>query len=301
MMTKEIVLITGANGLVAKALADCLSEKYEVRFLTRKKVKNNDFVWDINKGYIDEKALQGVNHIVHLAGAGIADKRWTDKRKKEIFDSRITSTKLLLNTLKNKNIKITSFISASAIGYYGTVSSNAIFDESSPKGDDFLSDVCYEWEQVSKDFSDTCIFQKRIILRFGIILAKEGGALQKMLEPIKRNVGAVLGKGNQFMPWIHIDDLCDIITFAIGGELEDGVYNTVAPEHVANKDFTRLLASIYHKKIWLPNVPSWVIRLLFGKSSILLLEGTRVSSEKLMKSGYHFKFPTLKSALLDLK
>ncbi len=298
---KEIILITGANGLVAKSLKNHLQEKYEVRFLSRKKVNNNDFIWNIKKNYIDEKALVNVKHIINLAGAGIANKRWSEKRKKEIFDSRINSTKLLLNTIKEKNIKVKSFISASAIGYYGATTSDAIFDESSPNGKDFLSFVCSEWEKASKNFSNSNIFEKRIILRLGVVLSNNGGALKKMIKPIKLNIGAVLGKGNQFMPWIHIDDLCSIISFAIEGKLKNEIYNAVAPEHTTNKDITHLLASLYGKKILFPNIPGWFIKILFGGASVLLLKGTRVSSEKLISEGYSFKFPTLKSALLNLK
>ncbi len=300
-MPKEIVLITGANGLVAKRLQIHLQKEYEVRFLTRKKVNKNDFIWDISKKKIDKNALIGVKHIVHLAGAGVADKRWTKKRKKEILESRVNSTILLLNALKENNIKVENFISASAIGYYGTKTSSDIFDENSPKGNDFLSDVCADWERSSYDFLESGVYQRRIILRLGVVLAKNGGALQKMIKPIKLNIGAVLGSGKQFMPWVHIDDLCGIIDFAIKGKLESTVYNVVAPEHITNKIITKQLAEVYNKKLFLPNIPSWVLKMLFGQSSVLLLEGTKVSSEKITKAGYSFQFPTLKSALLNLK
>ncbi len=298
---KETVLITGANGLVAKALSQYLTPQYEVRFLTRKKTKPNEFVWDINKAYIEEGALDKVNHIVHLSGAGIADKRWTKKRKKAIFNSRVHSTKLLLETLKAKNIKVNTFISASAIGYYGAITGDDIFKESSPKGNDFLSFVCSEWEQTSADFAQSEVFEKRVILRLGVVLSKYGGALPKMLQPILWNIGAVLGSGHQFMPWIHIDDLCSVITYAIEGKLKSDTYNATAPQHTTNKEITELLASVHQKKIRLPNIPTWVIKVVFGGASILLLKGSRVSSEKLIQSGYSFKFPNLKDALINLK
>ncbi len=298
---KEIILITGANGLVAKELANFIGEKYEIRFLTRKKVSPDDFLWDIENNYIDIRALQNVKHIVHLAGAGIADKRWSKKRKEEIFTSRINSTKLLLETLKAEKIKIKSFISASAVGYYGNISSDKILNENSPRGNDFISYVCEKWEKTSDDFSDLDIFQKRIILRFGVIFSKKGGALQKMLAPIKLNAGAILGNGKQFIPWIHIKDLCAIINFAIEGNLKSGIYNAVAPEHVTNKEITKLIAFIYQKNLILPNIPSWLLKGLFGEATSLLLEGSRISAQKLIDSGYSFQFPKVEAALLDLK
>ncbi|PID95251.1 MAG: TIGR01777 family protein [Bacteroidetes bacterium] len=298
---KEVVLITGANGLVARSLAQNLHEKYEVRFLTRKPVSRNEFHWNVEKGEMDACALKGVTHIIHLAGAGVGDKRWSKKRKEEILASRVNSTRLLLETLKREGISIVSFIAASAVGYYGTIPSEGGVDESSSPGANFLSHVCLEWERASLDYSGLGLFQKHIILRLGVVLSRQGGALPKMLTPIKYHLGAILGWGSQFMPWIHIADLCAVIAAAVEGRLKSGTYNAVAPEHVSNEEFTRLLAAVYGKRIFLPPIPGWFVKLLYGEASLLLLEGVPVSSQKLRDAGYSFQFPELRAALLDLK
>lgn len=298
---KEVVLITGANGLVAKKLAEMLETDFTIKFLTRKPVCENEFEWNIEKQFIDLNAIKNVNHIVHLAGAGIADKRWSKKRKKEIIDSRVKSSDLIFKSLLANNSKITSFISASAIGYYGTINSEKTFDESSPKGNDFLSSVCFKWEQVLQKYAKHDVCKKNIILRIGVVLSNKGGALTKIIKPIRLNFGAVLGSGNQYMPWIHINDLCNLIKFAIEQKNINGIYNATAPEHTTNKKITQLLALIYKKRIWLPNIPNWFVKLIFGESSILLLNGSKVSSKKIIDSGFVFKFPKLKSALLNLK
>lgn len=297
---KEVVLITGANGMVAKHLSKYLESDYSLKFLTRKKKKKNDYEWNIETGYIDIDALKGVNHIIHLAGAGIADKRWSKKRKKIIYSSRVNSAKLILKTLISNNLKITSFISSSAIGYYGSVTSTNIFIEKNNKGDDFLSDVCYDWEHIAFEFEKKNITKKTVILRFGIVLDKSGGALKKMIIPIKYFVGAILGKGNQYMPWIHIDDITYMIIYALKKSELQGIYNAVAPEHITNREFTLTLAKQLKKPIYLPNIPSLIIKLIFGSSSVLILKGSRVSSKKIIEKGFKFKYDNLKHALQNL-
>jgi len=297
---KEVVLITGANGMIAKHLSKYLENDYNIKFLTRKKKKENDYEWNIETGYIDIDALKGVDHIIHLAGAGIADRRWSEKRKKIIYSSRVNSAKLILKILIRNNLKITSFISSSAIGYYGSVTSKNIFTEKNNKGNDFLSDVCYDWEDVAFEFKKNNIVKKIVILRFGIVLDKNGGALKKMIIPIKYYIGAVLGKGNQYMPWIHIDDITNMIIYAIKTSELQGVYNAVAPEHITNKEFTLTLAKQLKKPIFLPNISSFIIKLIFGSSSVLLLKGSRISSKKIIKKGFKFKYNNLKYALQNL-
>jgi uncharacterized protein (TIGR01777 family) len=296
---KEVILITGANGMVAKHLSNHL-ENYELKFLTRRKRKKNEYEWNVKTGYIDKNALQNVNHIIHLAGAGIADKKWNKTRKKSIYSSRVKSAELILNTLIENKIKITSFISASAIGYYGTETLKNIFVESSKKGSDFLSDVCYDWEHIAFNFKKKNISNRTVILRFGIILDKNDGALKKMKTPMKYYLGAILGKGDQYMPWIHIKDLVSMIKFVLINSELKGIYNAVSPEHITNKEFTLTLAKHMKRLILLPNIPSFIIKLMFGDSSILLLKGSRVSSEKIIKKGFKFKYNNLKYALQNL-
>ena len=299
-MKKEVILITGANGMVAKNLSSLLSDAYHLRFLTRKKVKNNDYLWDLKTGYIDAEVFKNIDHIIHLAGAGIVEKRWTKSRKKTILSSRVNTARLILHYLQKYQINITSFISASAIGYYGTQTTDIVYTEKSKRGTDFLSDICFEWEKVAKQFKASKVSEREVIFRVGIILSKNGGVLKKMIPPVKLSLGSLLSSGNQYMPWIHIDDLCSMIKYSIENCKISGTFNAVSPEHITNKDFTIALAKYYNKSIFLPNIPSWIIKLMFGESSILLLKGSRVSSKKIMDKGFKFKHLNLKNALQTL-
>ncbi|MCP4552764.1 MAG: TIGR01777 family protein [Bacteroidetes bacterium] len=297
---KEVVLITGSNGIIAKSLSEQLGDNYSLRYLTRKKRKENEFEWNINKKYIENGAFTDVSHIIHLAGAGISEKRWSENRKKTIFSSRIDSAKLILTILKKEHIKITSFISASAIGYYGTVTSEKIYYENDTKGNDFLSDVCYNWEKTADEFLNENISERVAKIRIGIVLSNRGGALEKIKVPIYYYLGAPLGNGKQYMPWIHIDDLCSIFKISIKEKKMNGVFNAVSPEYITNKTFTEILAKSMDRSIVLPNIPSIIIKLLFGEVSSLLLKGSRVSSKKIQENGLVFKYPNLEIALKNL-
>jgi len=297
---KETILITGARGAIAKHLSALILHDYHIKFLTRKKTHDNEYSWDLKTKNIDRAAFKDVDHIIHLSGAHIADKRWTAKRKIEIMSSRVDSAKLILETLKENRIKIDSFISASAVGYYGAKTSDSVFSEQDEGGVDFLSAVCHEWEKIAERFASENAARRTVILRFGIVLSKNEGVLPKMNLPVRLNLGAYFGNGSQFMPWIHIEDLCAMLQFVLKHKAAEGKFNAVAPEHVTNKIFTDCLAQCLHKRIWLPNIPSFMIRLLFGESSILLLEGSRISSQKITEAGFRFKYPALKTALENL-
>ena len=297
---KDVVLITGANGSIAKRLAKILNPEYSVRFLTRKKQAENEFEWDIENNYIDERALENVNHIIHLAGSNIADKRWTPKRRNLIYASRIDSAKLILNNLEKQKNKINSFISASAIGYYGTETTENIYTETAKNGNDFLSDICNNWEKIADVDTTKSISSKTVKLRFGVVLSKNSGALKKASLPIQFYIGSPLGNGKQFVPWIHIDDLCGIIKHSIENNKMEGTYNTVAPEHITNHKFTQTIAQILNRPLLLPNIPSFIIKLIYGEAATILLKGSRVSSNKIQESGYHFKFTKLETALREL-
>lgn len=295
----EIVLITGANGMLAKNLAGLLKINYTIRYLSRRPKNKNEYRWDIDKKFIDSKALEGVNHIIHLAGSSIADKRWSKKRRIDIVKSRVESATLIKNELTKQNITIDTFISASAVGYYGTETTEKIYTEESPKGNDFLSDVCVQWESIAETFKTDKIANRVCIIRAGIIVANDG-ALKKMIQPIKYGFGAVIGQGNQWIPWIHITDLSRIFMFLLENKNIDGVFNGVAPNHITNEELIRKIAKHLGKKIILPKIPEVIIRILFGKSSIILLKGSRVSSEKIMNLGFTYKFKTIDETLKDL-
>ncbi len=297
---KETVLLTG-SGMIAQRLAVKLEENnFIVKFLSRVKRASNYYVWDIDKRLIEKGAFNDVRHIIHLAGAGITDKRWTKKRKTEIVSSRVDSTKLLIETLKNRKIIIKNFLSASAIGYYGAETTENIYTEESFQGNDFLSDVCVQWEKAT-DLISILDHKCRIIkIRIGVVLSKKGGALEKMTKPIKYYLGAPLSSGRQYIPWIHLDDLCDLIIFSIENNKIRGVYNAVAPEYVNNIELTKTLAQKLKRPIFLPNLPKPILRLIFGEMSMILLGGSRVSSKKIISAGYDFKYKTVSSALENI-
>lgn len=288
------ILITGGTGLVGTRLAQMLIKKnHEVVILSRNPKKENEFKWNLSKNYIDKEAFKKVDYIIHLAGAGIADERWTDQRKKVIIDSRVETANLLFTTLKENNISIKGFISASGIGYYGAITTDTIFKETAPVGNDFLGEVCKKWEDAANQFKTLNI--PVTILRTGIVLSKKGGALEKMRLPVI----SPLGSGQQYLPWIHIDDMCEMYIQAIEGSLE-GIYNAVAPEHHTSKTFSKSLAKSIKRPYVGICVPSFMLKVLFGDLSVILLQGSRISAKKIEKNGYSFRFKTLKKALNNL-
>lgn len=295
------ILITGASGLIGTELSNFLFELgHEIIHISRsnKDGKFKSYQWDIEKGYLQNGALDDVDHIIHLAGAGIADKRWTPKRKQEIIDSRVKSAELLFNKISKLDQKPKSFISASAVGYYGAVTSDEIFSESDKPGDDFVAKVCKLWEASTKQFSDIGI--RTVQLRFGVVLSPNGGALKKMLLPTKLGIGSALGSGKQFFPWIHISDAISAIDKCISDDNMNGAYNLVSPSVYNYNDFAKILAEVLKKPYFMPNVPSFALKLIFGEMANIILEGSRVSPQKLIDSGFTFKYPNLKEALSNL-
>ncbi|PQJ78581.1 TIGR01777 family oxidoreductase [Polaribacter porphyrae] len=289
------ILITGGTGLVGTQLTELLlNKKHEVVILSRNPEKKNEFKWDVSKNYIDEKAFENIDYIIHLAGSGIADERWSEKRKKVIINSRVETANLLFNKIKKLKINLKGFISASGIGFYGAVTSDKIFKESDKAGNDFLGEVCIKWEDAAHQFSSLNI--PITILRTSIVLSEKGGALEKMIAP---PVISALGSGKQYMPWIHIDDLCNMYISLIEKNIT-GIFNAVAPEHHTSKTFSKILAKSIGKPFVGINVPSFMLKLLFGDMSKILLEGSRVSAKKIEKQGFTFRFSKLSEALNDL-
>src|SRR5690606_1272523 len=302
-MTKK-VLITGGTGLVGTALTELLVEKdYTVTILTRNKNLTSKHpnitygYWDINKGVIDKEELLSANYMVHLAGAGIADKPWSKKRKKEILDSRVEPIKLICNSLKNNAHQLKAFISASGVGYYGAITTNTIFDETAPAANDFLGKTCLQWELAVDELNDLSI--RTVKLRTGIVLAKNGGALPKMMQPFKFSLGAALGSGKQIMPWIHIDDLAQLYVAAIENDNFNGAYNAI-DRNVSNKDFSKILSKTMNKPFWLPNVPGFMLKFFLGEMAVILLEGSAASNQKLLQTGFKLKFINLEMGLRKL-
>lgn len=295
------VLITGASGLVGSRLTELLlSKKMEVVHVGRTKRNGSvpSFAWDVDKQQMDAKALAGVDAIVHLAGAGVADKRWTPTRKKEILDSRVQSTRLLYQILKEEKHSVKNIVSASAIGYYGFGLSDQLFTEERPPATDFLASVTTEWE---KEVDAIRELEIRVVkIRIGIVLSNKGGALKEMARPIQFGVGAPLGTGQQVMSWIHIDDLCEMFCKAIQDRSLAGAYNGVAPNPVTNAELTKAIASILKKPLWLPNVPPFVLRLLVGEMADIVVNGSKVSAEKILATRFKFQYSQIDDALRNL-
>ena len=298
----ETILITGANGLIGRHLTVLLKKKgYRVIHLSRSVAKKNDtetFVWNVDKQTIDEQAVKEADYIIHLAGEGITHHRWNIVQKKEIVDSRVKSIELLYNTLQASNKTLKGFISASAIGIYGSITTQKIFTEQDTPSSDFLGEVCKKWEEAATAISQLGI--RVVMLRTGIVLWKDGGALKKLATPVKFFVGTPLGSGKQYVPWIHLDDICEMYLKAIEDEKLHGAYNAVAPEHITNSGLIKMIAHQLHRPLILPNLPGSLLKLLLGEMAVVLLEGSRASCQKIQNAGFSFKFPTIKSALKEL-
>lgn len=302
ILMKKNVLITGGTGFVGKHLTAMLvAHGFSVSILSRKKQPDTDdvsfYLWDLEKQTIASEAIERADFIIHLAGESIAQKRWTNKRKESILSSRVASAQLLYTALQKKNHQVTAFISASAVGIYGAVNGKEICTEEMPPADDFLGLSCQKWEAAVQQFENLGIRTVRI--RTGLVLGENEGLLKQLSTVFKLKLGAVLGSGKQFMPWIHIDDLCRIYLEAIINSEMNGAYNAAITDDTNNKIFSKVLAGIYNYKIWLPNVPAFLIKLALGEMAKLVLTGRRISNVKIKASGFKFQFENLEIALRD--
>jgi uncharacterized protein len=290
------ILISGASGLVGTALIPTLIAKgHSVVRLVRQQPKgSNEIRWDSEKGFSfgEEHKLEGFDAVIHLAGDNVASGSWTDEKKRSIRESRTKGTKHLVDALKKLKLKPKIVISASAIGFYGNRGDEMLTEES-PKGAGFFPDVCDEWEN---EVREAGAFARIVMLRIGVVLAKEGGALDKMLTPFKLGVGGVIGSGKQWMPWITIDDIIGIIHYALEKPLR-GIYNTTAPNAATNHAFTKALGKVLGRPTIFP-LPEFAVKLMFGEmGETLLLQGCRVVPKRLQDMGYKFLYPNLDEAL----
>lgn len=297
----KTVLITGGSGMIGRRLSELLIEKgYDVIWLSREKHVKAEiprYKWNLLTGEIDKDALEEADVIVHLAGVPIAEGRWTEARKRMIVGSRVRSAHLILDKLKQMDIKLDAFISASAIGYYGAITSDKVFTEDDEHAEnDFLAQTCYNWEEQAKQFT-TDMGIRSVSIRTGVVLSKDSELVKKAVLPTKFWLGAPLGKGTQYMNWIHIDDLCKIYIKAIEDETMTGAYNAVAPENTTNAQFMKTIANLLRKPMFIPRVPEFVFKWFLGEASQIILEGSRVSSQKIQDAGYDFKYKTLRKAL----
>ena len=294
------ILITGASGLIGKSLVKKLIERgHSVNILVRKKTNEpNEFLWNLEENSIEDEAFFGVESIIHLAGATIA-KRWTNKYKKELYTSRIDTAKLLKKYALKHHLQLKSFISASGVNYYGTFTSNEILTEDTPiKKLDFLAELCKNWEEAAFDFSD--ISERIVCLRTSPVLAKKGGTFEPLKKITDLNLASAIGSGDQWMNWIHIDDLVELYVMAVENQEMNGSYNAVAEEIPSNKNFMKELAR-KSKKLFIPiPVPRFLIKLILGEMSTIILEGCRVSNQKIKSLGFEFQYPHLEETFENL-
>lgn len=295
------VLITGGSGLVGGHLTELLvAEGFAVRHLSRSAKLDAavpTFAWDISSGHVDPSALENVDHIIHLSGAGIADKRWTPRRMAELYSSRSGAADVLRTAVETRGNFPKSFISASGINYYGAVTTEHVFIEDDPPANDTIGKLTKAWEDAADSWSPHCRVVK---LRTAVVLAREGGALPKLAAPARWGLASPLGSGKQWIPWVHIEDLARIYLHAIRNNEMQGTYNIAAPEHVQNRDFMCEVAQVLHRPFLLPKVPAFALLLLLGGPSELILDGSRVSNSKVLASGFEFRHPQLNAALTGL-
>jgi uncharacterized protein len=295
------VLITGGSGLLGRRLTDALLEKgYQVSHLGRKQGKDarvKTFLWDVTKGKIDEQCIDAADVVVHLAGAGIADKKWTEDRKKQIINSRAASIRLIYNLIQKRPNKVNSIISAAAIGYYGNRGDELLTEESGP-GKGFMPECCVAWEEAADEGKTLGL--RVVKLRTGVVLDKKGGALPQMAMPVKLFAGAALGSGRQWVPWIHWQDAVGIYLAAIENIHLTGAYNMASPLPVTNKQLMKAIARQLNRPLWFFDVPALVFKILMGEMSIIILGSTRVSAQKIQDEGFKFKYPELAGALKQI-
>ncbi|MDM1041291.1 MULTISPECIES: TIGR01777 family oxidoreductase [Empedobacter] len=291
------ILLTGGSGLIGSELTKILIENgHQVRILTREKEIEHPFYhWD--KDTIDEKVFENLDGIIHLAGSLIA-KRWTNSYKKEIFSSRVDTANLLFEYVKKLNIDLKFFISASGTAYYGQITSNMIFKESDEPNIDFLGKVCVAWENAAYQFEK--IGARVVCLRTSLVLSKNGEGFKLLKKPIQLGVGANLGDGKQWMPWIHNADLLQIYAQAVEDEKMNGSYNASSPENINHSNFNHMLAKKMNKPFFMPNIPAFVMKLALGEMSDLVLKGSRIDATKIQETGFEFQYPTLEKALEEL-
>ncbi|MEO9954972.1 TIGR01777 family oxidoreductase [Nonlabens sp.] len=297
-----VILITGATGLVGSKISeDLLSQGHTVHYLTTRqsaiKSSNNHkgFLWNVNEMTIDAKCIDGVDAIVHLAGETVFQK-WTDAAKKRILNSRIDSTNLLLNLLKENEHQVKHVVTASAIGIYPDDQNGKALreDDIPPTATNFLADVCIAWEKIGTQFKELGLTHG--IVRIGIVLSGKGGALEQMSKPVKFYAGSGFGNGKMWQSWVAIDDLSGIFIHILDHELE-GVYNGVAPHPVRNRPMMNSIGKVMGKPVFLPNVPEFIMKLMLGEMSSIVLASQHASSSKIEEKGYSFKYPELEGAL----
>ncbi|WP_336829286.1 TIGR01777 family oxidoreductase [Sphingobacterium multivorum] len=295
------ILIAGGTGFVGGYLTAHLRKiGYELHLLTRTPKDQSSsgikyFEWDLKKSFIDINAFNGVDTIINLTGENISAGRWTSSRRLELIESRVLSLNLLFEYVKRHDLNIDKIISSSAVGYYGAYTSDTILSEDSNSGNDFLAHICKVWEKAAWQFES--LGAKTIILRKGIVLGRDGGMYSKLAPLAKLGINVSLGDGKQYIPWIDIHDVVRLYEFILDRTDIRGVYNAVAPQHITMNDFAYVLLRSFGRSSFLPNVPGFVIKLLYGDMAAMLLNGSPISAEKIRNRGFKFNYDTIARSL----
>lgn len=301
MRNHKTVLIGGGTGMIGTRLSQILSESgYEVLHLSRTRDLSAtfpQFEWDLHKGTINEAAVERAEYVINLAGAGIADGRWTDERKRVIIESRTKSNELLLKTFQKLGKKPKAYVSSAGSGIYGDTGEK-LMKETDPPGEGFIPKSCIQWENSIKEVATTGV--RTVAMRMGIVLSTRGGALERFLQPLNFFAAAYFGDGQQWYSWIHIDDACRMFQYALENEHLEGFYNAVAPNPVRNKEFTAVIVEASGKPALTLPAPEFALRLVFGEMADTILNSNKISCEKIQKAGFEFQYPALQHALRDL-
>lgn len=298
---QNIILLAGGSGLIGRALAQKLrASGRRVRTLSRARVSDDEpdrFFWDPERDFLNPEALRGVSVIINLAGANIGEKKWSARRKEEIVASRVKSHAAFARRFEEEKLKPALYISASAVGYYGDRGAE-ILTEDSAHGRGFLADTTVEWEKAAARAE--AYAERAVRLRIGVVLSRTGGALEKMALPVRMYAGAPLGDGQQYMSWIHIEDLCAMFQTAITDETWRGIYNAVAPQAITNLEMTRAIARVLKRPLFMPAVPAGALQLMLGEMAALVLESARATPARAIEANFPFQYSDVDAALADL-
>lgn len=295
----KIVLIAGGTGLVGTRLSEMLLEKgYQVRLLSRNPKGAEQFFWNPAKGLMDEQALTGVNAVINLAGAGIADKRWTRARKRELIDSRVQSGTLLRQAIQKMERPPEVYLSASAIGYYGNSGEKKMVETDAPVDDSFMTHCCRVWEQAAQTSGTKQI--RTVILRIGIVLDSDGGALPELVKPMYFGIAPWFADGSAWWSWIHLEDVCRMFIWALETPDIEGIYNAVGPHPVRNMELLHTIRRVLGRVALPIPAPTFALKFILGEMSAVVLNSNLISADKISAAGFKFQYPELEPALAEI-
>ena len=290
------VLLAGGSGLIGRRLAEILLEKgFAVRILSRSPQGEGQFAWNPAAGTMDDAALEGIDAVVNLAGSGIADKRWTTARKRDLVESRVQSARTLRSAFGRTGLKPLVYLSSSAIGYYGNSGERWMTETDQPVDNSFMVECCRQWESAADEVAALGI--RTVKLRIGIVLAREGGALAEFVKPLRLGIGGYFADGHAWYSWVHIDDVCRFFIWAIENPAIEGVFNVAAPHPVRNKDLLKAIARAMHQPAVFVPAPPFALRLVLGEMAVVVLNSNRIAANKAIQAGFQFRYPELAGAL----